>query len=246
MVVLRKIFRKLKYYYNILSNKVLFRKAIRNIKKYKDAYKGKRCFIIGNGPSLNVEDLEMLKNEVTMASHGIYYIYDKTEWRPTFYCAQDAVLINERIDNIVSNCDQSEMFFGLVENYKYSKKIKKYNGIRLIIDGAYSSVKEPKFSSDPIKGFYEGMTVTYFNIQLAAYMGFKEIYLLGVDHFYSGDENDHFSADDKCTNKPQTDKSTLAYISAKKHADENGMKIYNATRGGHLEVFDRVDFDSLF
>jgi hypothetical protein len=42
------------------------------------------------------------------------------------------------------------------------------------------------------------------------------------------------------------DKTTKAYQSAKAYADAHGIKVYNATRGGKLEVFERVDFDSLF
>ena len=38
----------------------------------------------------------------------------------------------------------------------------------------------------------------------------------------------------------------LAYQAAREYADRHGIKIYNATRGGKLEVFERVDFDSLF
>ena len=88
-------------------------------------------------------------------------------------------------------------------------------------------------------------------------MGFKEIYLLGIDHNYSIelDENgnlyknngvrDHFSDNDKTENVPQTFKSTLAYKAAKEYADRNGIKIYNATRGGKLEVFERKTLEEV-
>lgn len=36
------------------------------------------------------------------------------------------------------------------------------------------------------------------------------------------------------------------YQAARRYAETHGIKIYNATRGGELEVFERVDFDSLF
>ena len=36
------------------------------------------------------------------------------------------------------------------------------------------------------------------------------------------------------------------YKAAKKYAEENGIKIYNATRGGKLEIFERVEYDTLF
>lgn len=209
----------------------------------KNKYEGQRCFIIGNGPSLKIEDLEALKDEVTFASHGIYYIYDNTDWRPTFYCAQDAKLINERYCEIKEKCKESINVFGIVKNRNYVKFSEDSIIINLIDEDFVDGY--PKFSDDLTFGAYEGLTVTYFNIQLAIYMGFKEIYLLGVDHFYSGGRNDHFSEQDVCTNVPQTEKSTFSYIKAKDFANEKGVKIYNATRGGHLEVFERVDFDDV-
>ena len=42
------------------------------------------------------------------------------------------------------------------------------------------------------------------------------------------------------------DKALLAYKSTREYCDKNNIKISNATRGGKLEVFDRVDFDKLF
>ena len=45
------------------------------IKKLKDNYIGKRCFIIGNGPSLRIEDLNCLKGEYTFAANRIYEIF---------------------------------------------------------------------------------------------------------------------------------------------------------------------------
>ena len=223
-------------------NKYRFVLSMPKIKKYKNKYKGQRCFIIGNGPSLKVSDLEKLKSEITFVSHGIYYIYDQTDWRPTFYCAQDAKFINQRSSLIKANC-KNVNFFGLVQNWYYPNLMNNSIKIKLINDDFSNGY--PVFSDNPLNGLYEGLTVTYFILQLATYMGFNEMYLLGVDHFYAGGENDHFSKEDICTNIPETDKSTLAYQSAKMYAEHHNIKIYNATRGGHLEVFERVNFDDV-
>jgi len=111
----------------------------------------------------------------------------------------------------------------------------------------------PKFSEDFSRKAYEGWTVTYVCLQLAVYMGFKEIYLIGVDFNYSAnllDERNHFSPDyikpGGTVGNIFVEEVRNAYTSAKKYADSHGLKIYNATRGGKLEVFERVDFDDLF
>ena len=111
-------------------------------------------------------------------------------------------------------------------------------------------IKKPDvylFSDDPYAIVYHGMTVTYSAMQLAVYMGFKEIYLLGCDCDYSG-EKQHFmdyGLKTETADNPES-KAIAAYTTAKNYADEHGIKIYNATRGGKLEVFERVDLDSLF
>ena len=77
----------------------------KELKKYKDAYKGKRCFLIANGPSLKVEDLNLLKGEYTFGCNKIFYLFDKTEWRPTFYCILDKDYIERYQDEIFSHID---------------------------------------------------------------------------------------------------------------------------------------------
>ena len=58
----------------------------------RNQYSGQRGFIIGNGPSLRVEDLDSLQGEITIASNKIYMIFPKTPWRPTFYTIADTIL----------------------------------------------------------------------------------------------------------------------------------------------------------
>jgi hypothetical protein len=104
----------------------------------------------------------------------------------------------------------------------------------------------------------EGATVTYSCIQIAAYMGFSEIILLGVDNNFPfgtrlngemiyNDVHSHFNNDYKSTVYiPTIDRINLAYESAREYCDTHNIKILNATRGGRLDAFERVDFESLF
>lgn len=252
---IRKCFNKGIYEVKRFRNSFKFRKSHSKLEALSNIHKGKRCFIVGNGPSLTTADLSKLKNEICFASHRIYHIYPDTDWRPTYYCAQDRELINESASEISDRVRADKKLIGILPGCTY-KQIKHACYLRMIPEEFYPEL--PNFSENIADGIYEGYTVTYMCIQVAVYMGFKEIYLLGVDHNYSvtrtsdgkierhGELQDHFSTDDSITNIPQLYKSALAYEAAEKYADKHNIKIYNATRGGCLEAFNRIDFDSLF
>jgi hypothetical protein len=226
----------------------------KKLSRFKDIHKGKRCFIIGNGPSLKMEDLDKLKNEYTFAANKIYIAFEDTDWRPVYYCIQDFEMIREDYSDIMTKVKSATRF--IAGNHLIVQKDKLKDWIYFFLDVRGYYRKFPPFSKDISKQIFEGCTVTYANMQLAVYMGFKEIYLLGVDFSYAGstsEQTKNYFSDKYMGNKefgknynpPNIEKSLMAYKSARKYADKHGIKIYNATRGGKLEVFDRVDFDSL-
>jgi hypothetical protein len=230
----------------------------RALQKYKDKHLGERCFIIGNGPSLKITDLEKLKNEATFASNKIFLAFEETSWRPMYYCSTDIKMIIENA-KIIEHLEAEEKFIAIsLINLKRIQGVLHFPFFNKPFYPHY-----PEFSSDISSVIFEGFTVTYAAIQLAAYMGFREIYLLGVDFNYPQSVNargEVVLSDTKAyfTEKymekkefgkdyyfPNLERSLLAYKKAKEYADYHGIKIYNATRGGKLEVFPRVDFDSI-
>jgi hypothetical protein len=254
VTLIKKFFNRVRAKLILLVNKFRIEKSRKKLKALHNCHKGKRCFIIGNGPSLDVQDLEKLKGEICFGTHQVYKIFDKTEWRPTYYCAQDRALINLSAKEI-SKIQVKEKFIGIVKPLKYAS-IKGATFVSMRLDSFYPEL--PKFSEDVSVHIYEGFTVSYMCFQLAVYMGFSEIYLLGIDHNYSvtklpngeiqKDENakDHFSQEYETPVVPQLYKSVLSYEAARAYAEENGITIKNATRGGKLEVFERIDFETLF
>ena len=145
----------------------------------KDKHKGQRCFIIGTGPSLKISDLDKLKNEITIASNKIYLAFEHTDWRPTYYTINDLVVAENNREvitdlpfyKIVTKC--AEPILGRDQSFIY-------------FDPAYEEIKDgepysPPFSRDIVKCMGGGFTVTYVNMQLAYYLGIREVYLLGVD-----------------------------------------------------------------
>ena len=223
---------------------------------FRNKYAGKRCFIIGTGPSLTIADLEVLSNEITFASNGIYKIFPETTWRPTFYSVCDKRYYeNVGIENM-KDIHKLEKFYpwDLTDNHQLPNS---HFFFRLMKFGR----RLPRFSTRADKFLYEGSTVTYFMLQLAAYMGFREIYLLGIDFSYSisvdnngciiEDEKakDYFTKEEDASKNPvlpNLQASLYSYLAANKYANSHGFNIYNTTRGGKLEVFKRKIFEELF
>lgn len=104
---------------NGIKGVLLLRDAYKDIKfkrnmllaKYKDIHKGKRCFLIGSGPSLKTEDLDLLyeNGEITFASNKIFKLYNQTDWRPNYYCVTDYKVIKQYYDEIL-DINDSEIF----------------------------------------------------------------------------------------------------------------------------------------
>lgn len=224
----------------------------RYLERYKGIYKGRRCFIIGNGPSLREEDLQVLEEhqEVSFAANGIFHIYDKVSWRPTHYmlCDGYAYKVMQKSIKEIENENAFIADFSYTDYEKLSKANRFY-----LINKLYASNRFD-FSDDAVKGLYSGRTITYVMIQMACYMGAEEIYLLGVD--WTGGKGTGTGRVDFYERNKENIKNDspfdlfveekYAFETALEYTRTHGIKIYNATRGGELEVFERVDFDGLF
>jgi len=219
----------------------------------KNIHYGKRGFVICNGPSLKIEDLNKLRNEITIASNKIYLAFEETDWRPSYYTVADPILW-DKIKNEVEN------YFDKIHIANYldrrdSKKIIYWNS-RLM------GIKN-RFSSSIDECAYSGHTITYENLQIAIHLGLNPIYLIGCDHNYEGEKNikpgkiikqgnnqTHFiksyRKEGELVMPAPIKEMEISYKEAKKYADKNNIKILNATRGGKLEIFNRINFDDIF
>lgn len=246
----------LNYVYQKVAKKQYIenRDILENVSKWKNQHKGNRCFIIGTGPSLTIDDLEKLSNEITFGTNRIYELFNKTKWRPTYYINQDTFLIKTFSKEIL-DIDCSAKFIPVTFREIFSNADINF----FILKEKDFYPKAAPFSFDVAKFIAQGYTVTYGAIQLAMYMGFNEIYLLGIDHNYNvyqdakgniirkENAKDNYSKGMKEMNNkgnlPRVAETTIAYQTAEDMSKKKGVKIYNATRGGKLEVFERVNLD---
>lgn len=250
------LFMHIKIFFRIILKKLHLHSS--EMKRYNDIYKrhdGDRCFIICTGPSLTVNDLELLRNEYTIGVNSIFMAYSETDWRPTYYVAVDYFHLNEMIKRETRNINR--LCYG--EAFVHSKiKINTQRDIVFpcLINYANHNSKrirksDFRMSTDVDVCLYDCFTVTNAAIQIAIYMGFKEIYIIGADCDYSQSKM-HFIETEIDKNDRNadwlpnaTELSIQGYMAAKKFAESMDVNIYNATRGGKLEVFERADIDNI-
>lgn len=236
--------------------------------RFRNKHLGKRAFLIGNGPSLRLDDLKKLNNEITFATNRAYQAISQTDWRPTYFfihdrsMADDVLGRHEKVDWLLNSCDFvfCEAKNSLYERYADSDYSNLFFYKSQNID--INDVRADKFmfSEDVIDGIYVSGTTVYDFYQFAAFMGFKELYLIGMDFDFAitidseGRKNirenfdDHasFLRIDKGKQVYNVELIKYAHETALKYAKLHGIEIYNASRGGKLDIFPRKDFDELF
>lgn len=219
----------------------------KSLVKFKNCHKGKRCFIIGNGPSLSGGDLNLLgkSGEICFGCNSIFEICKMIDWKPNYYVVADYMVWRQVADQFMSYIQEVDNSF--IADFYYEDQDIPDNCSRFnLLPFKY----ERGYSEDIACSIFSGGNVVYASIQIATYMGFEEIYLLGVDcntlgHFYQ-----RKIIPDNINGSWDADTWTVSYwidafSIARTYADTHNIMIYNATRGGALEVFERVDFDSL-
>lgn len=256
------IMRQIAYSIRGMARKVIIvNPNFRELRKYRNSATEKRCFVVANGPSLTVDDLNKIKNEKCIGMNRIATIFDKTEWRPTCFCVIDEDIIDSAIEII----DDSQPIFTTKSAKNKSKIINQKNF--LYVDDLYLSTH--KVRTDMLSWWSMAPTVTIFAIELAIFMGYKEIILLGVDNTLTSRKNDHFDDSYDKNDEYKKTHTTLEkriiergmtfeeydvhiknmvdgfYEKVEKYAVNKGVRIKNATRGGMLEAFERVDLDDL-
>lgn len=220
------------------------------IRQFKNIHPGERCVIIGNGPSLRDTDLGLLRDEYTFGLNRIYLMFEELGFETTFHvvinrhvveqCAEDF----RKIDAPLFTTAQNRTFLDGAANTAYLNTIV----------GLW-----PYFSRDAGRGVWEGYTVTYVAMQLAYYMGFSEVILIGVDHRFAvsgtpnqlvvsaGPDASHF--DPRYFPKgfkwqlPDLENSEIAYRLARKAFEDDGRRIIDATVGGALTIFPKLSLE---
>jgi hypothetical protein len=163
--------------------------SVNEIQQFKNKHEGNRVFLIGNGPSLQDTPMEQLNTENTIAMNNINKIYSDVSWRPTFY-----IYIGSSVDeNIIESINLGIPCFikNDVENNtqetldeRENVYFVKHQKVERRLDIMENIEPQDIWSDDISNQVYTYATTMFAAYQIAVYMGFSEIYLVGCDLGY--------------------------------------------------------------
>ena len=219
---------------------------------FRDRHRDEGCFIVGNGPSLNTMDLSPLVDYTTFGLNKIHLIFSRSSFRPKYHVAVNSLVVEQSWDDF-QNLSCPSFISHVAARGKFDNSS---SGLVHLISTSHTH----GFSKDASEILCEGSTVTYVAIQLAWYMGFRRVFLIGVDHSFQtvglpnetkrmeGADPNHFDPSyfaNKDWQLPDLAGSEFDYRLAKRVFAESDPSrvLYDATRGGALEVFEKIDYE---
>ncbi|PKO09726.1 MAG: hypothetical protein CVU40_10560 [Chloroflexi bacterium HGW-Chloroflexi-2] len=225
----------------------------KDLEQFRNIHQGKRCFILGNGPSLKQTDLTKLKNEYTFGMNRIYLAFDDIGFETSYYVSVNDLVIEQCANEIL------ELKIPRFVSWRAGKRwLTQQENLFFL----YTTYTEPKFAKDIRNRLWESATVTYVALQIAFFMGFDEVILIGVDHNFEtkgkanttiisqGDDPNHFHpgyfGKGFRWQLPDLEMSEVGYRMAKEAFERDGRKVLDATIGGKLSIFEKIDYNRLF
>ena len=225
------------------------------IEGFRGIHKGERCFIVANGPSLLKTNLEILSHEITFGLNRIYLNFEKSSFRPTYYVAVNELILEQFPNEILQLTMPKFLNWNRRAFYGTSTSNMVFLKSKMVLNDS--------FLDDLTRPIVFGATVTFATLQLAYYMGFQKVIIIGLDHNYtekgtpnktetrtSERDESHFHAQyfpkGVKWQLPDIQRSNIDYEIARKAFEGDGREILDATIGGKCQVFKKVEYPSLF
>jgi hypothetical protein len=274
--------RDLQFYLKWLSSADL-RMAMSRNRELKNAHKGKRCFILGNGPSLKHHDLSKLTDEYVFTVNNMIKTETFNMLKPNFHLFFDPAFFDfffspnpennlaiEQIKKSLIDNPNMTLFSSFRLKSKSSKVFPDVNSHYMFNNKMYTA--QLKKSSSIHRNTPAFQNVILYAINIAIYMGFEKIYILGVDMTGFLDAYEHDVTEAKAGHFYETSKENFQKLIAFKEENKldnefylkafgktfehfklmerkvssKNAKLYNASAHGALDVVERVNYKKLF
>ena len=196
--------------------------TVATVTDFKHVHAGKRLFILASGPSLVQQDLSRLGRRLVMGLNRSVWAYPDAH----YHCTMDQRLFDEFPEALGAT------------RYLFTLEGRPF-GIPLRLLGSEG------FSEDLAEGIYSGYTVSYFALQVAIYMGFTEVFFLGLDLNHHAGQTHFFGHDFRSRTHVETEFPRMMRMLTfgAERAVQLGVRVYNCSPTSSLECFERVSFD---
>jgi hypothetical protein len=219
----------------------------------RDRHRGERCFVLGNGPSLARTDLSRIRHESSFGANRLYLAFEAMGFATRYYVCVNALVLEQFRDDLAA--------LPMPRFFAWNRRALFAPGPTQHFVHAALTLRD-YFGADPTRPLCSGGSVTFVALQLAFFMGFTEVIVLGLDHSFSarGTPNqvqlrsaardvDHFHPNyfpqGSRWQLPDLVRSQSAFALARRHYERAGRRILDATPGGQCPVFERVDYDAV-
>ncbi|SDX55895.1 hypothetical protein [Roseicitreum antarcticum] len=213
----------------------------------KDRNRGKPMLVVGNGPSLNQTPLDDFAHVPSVGMNKIDMLYPRTTWRPEVVVCLNNLVAKQNQD-VFAASNIPTFVAWKARWYMRAESRRKLNFFNTTLSNA--------FATDALSGFGSSATVTYIALQMAYWMGADPVIIFGVDHSfkYTGPEATYQKREGPDTNHfdpnyfksgtywgtPDLDQSEIDYGLARQAFEADGRKVYDATIGGKLGIFEKI------
>jgi hypothetical protein len=233
--------------------------------RYKDIHKGKRVFLIGNGPSLADTNLDLLQNEYSIAMNRISMIYGKNRlWRPTYYLfsstnVKDKTWGSEWLVSVIDAITETKttafiasLFKPFIDPDGKHPQVHWFDSMSETKPTLNGEIAEESFSTEIVDRIDKSGTTMNLALQLAYHMGFSEIVILGADLGWTRDlgtttDPNHFDKNYRA-NISNPYKANMQMRNVHKLAlsifnrDKPEVKLYNASIRTVLDTYPIIEY----
>ncbi len=218
--------------------------SLARLKRYENIHRGQKAVILCNGPSLNSIDFDLLDGVFCFGLNKINLLFNRTQFRPSCIVAVNGLVIR-----------QNQLFFETTNIPIFLDALHARRLMKFHTNHIHLCCYENAFAYRPTKFVSQGGTVTFVALQLAFYMGFAEVALVGCDHYFSTSgrpheelqggklDPNHFDPAyfaNQTWQAPDLTMSEKSYAQALEAFQADGRRLVNASTQTKLDILPRT------
>lgn len=241
-------------YLRALSKYVRINKVLKRNLSFKGRYNGESVYVIGNGPSLNNYDLNKIKNKYAITMNHFELHPLRNNFHIVAHCIGEQYESKtwEEPVGMLSGISADAFWFN-ADAVKYFKG-KQWSNIHYYLPGV-SPLANLISGADISKVALNYQSTSQMAINIAIYLGFNNVFLLGFDHDWlvTRGHSPHFYEEQEGIDVADFSKYSYlemieiskslfeTYYKLKKNADKYSTKIWNLSDPSYLDVFPKLD-----